>query len=226
MVKNPLCSAADISSIPGSGGAHVQQLLKPARHKIRRQNRKPAHCNQRAAPAVCKQGKAAWSQQRPSRLQKKKKRDHMLDQTMNFNKFKSAEIIQTMFFYHVELKLVTKSYLEILNIWNLSSTPLNNLQLIITEAQGPRWLLPPWRLSGEESTCSAGHSGWIPGSGRPLEDKKATHSSFLPGESHGQRSLVGYSPRGAKSGAGLGPRTYTHVRECLGVLQGTGFQLL
>ena len=32
-----------------------------------------------------------------------------------------------MFFYHVELKLVTKSYLEILNIWNLSSTPLNNL---------------------------------------------------------------------------------------------------
>ena len=26
----------------------------------------------------------------------------------------------------------------------------------------------------------------------------ATHSSFLPGESHGQRSLVGYSPWGCK----------------------------
>ena len=26
----------------------------------------------------------------------------------------------------------------------------------------------------------------------------ATHSSFLPGESHGQRSLVGYSPGGHK----------------------------
>ena len=26
----------------------------------------------------------------------------------------------------------------------------------------------------------------------------ATHSSFLPGESHGQRSLVGYSPQGRK----------------------------
>ena len=28
----------------------------------------------------------------------------------------------------------------------------------------------------------------------PLEEEIATHSVFLPGESHGQRSLVGYSP--------------------------------
>ena len=28
----------------------------------------------------------------------------------------------------------------------------------------------------------------------PLEKEMATHSSILPGESHGQRSLVGYSP--------------------------------
>ena len=31
----------------------------------------------------------------------------------------------------------------------------------------------------------------------PLEEKMATHSmgeGFLPGESHGQRSLAGYSP--------------------------------
>ena len=26
----------------------------------------------------------------------------------------------------------------------------------------------------------------------------ATHSSFLPGEAHGQRSLAGYSPKGRK----------------------------
>ena len=32
----------------------------------------------------------------------------------------------------------------------------------------------------------------------PLEKEMATHSSFLPGESHGWRSLVGYSPRGHK----------------------------
>ena len=31
-----------------------------------------------------------------------------------------------------------------------------------------------------------------------LEESLATHSIFLPGESHGQRSLVGYSPWGHK----------------------------
>ena len=31
-----------------------------------------------------------------------------------------------------------------------------------------------------------------------LENEMATHPVFLPGESHGQRSLVGYSPRGRK----------------------------
>ena len=30
----------------------------------------------------------------------------------------------------------------------------------------------------------------------PLEEGKATHSSILSEESHGQRSLVGYSPWG------------------------------
>ena len=32
----------------------------------------------------------------------------------------------------------------------------------------------------------------------PLEEGMATHSSILAGESHGQRSLVGYSPLGCK----------------------------
>ena len=32
----------------------------------------------------------------------------------------------------------------------------------------------------------------------PLEEGVATHSSILAGESHGQRSLVGYSPWGHK----------------------------
>ena len=32
----------------------------------------------------------------------------------------------------------------------------------------------------------------------PLEKVMATHSSILAGESHGQRSLVGYSPWGHK----------------------------
>ena len=32
----------------------------------------------------------------------------------------------------------------------------------------------------------------------PLEKEMATHSSILPGKSHGQRSLVDYSPWGHK----------------------------
>ena len=32
----------------------------------------------------------------------------------------------------------------------------------------------------------------------PLEKEMVTHSVFLPGESHGQRSLAGYSPWGCK----------------------------
>ena len=32
----------------------------------------------------------------------------------------------------------------------------------------------------------------------PLEKEMATHSSILPGESHGQRSLASYSPWGRK----------------------------
>ena len=32
----------------------------------------------------------------------------------------------------------------------------------------------------------------------PLEEEMVTHPVFLPGESHGQRSLVGYSSQGHK----------------------------
>ena len=39
---------------------------------------------------------------------------------------------------------------------------------------------------------------WIPGLEDPLEEGMATHSSILPEESHGQRSLTDYSPEGCK----------------------------
>ena len=39
----------------------------------------------------------------------------------------------------------------------------------------------------------------IPESERSLGGGMATHSVFLPGKSHGQRSLVDYSPWGCKS---------------------------
>ena len=36
------------------------------------------------------------------------------------------------------------------------------------------------------------------GQEEPLEKEIATHAVFLPGKSHGQRSLVGYNPRGCR----------------------------
>jgi len=42
---------------------------------------------------------------------------------------------------------------------------------------------------------------WVQSLGRedPLEEGMATHSVFLLGESHGQRSLVSYNPWAAQS---------------------------
>ena len=52
----------------------------------------------------------------------------------------------------------------------------------------------------KESACSAEDLGLIPGLGRsPGEGKPAP--VFSPGESHGQKSLAGYSPSGHKSRA-------------------------
>jgi len=39
-----------------------------------------------------------------------------------------------------------------------------------------------------------GDLGSIPGLGRSLEKEMATHSIFLPGESHELKSLASYSP--------------------------------
>ena len=46
--------------------------------------------------------------------------------------------------------------------------------------------------------ASAGDSGDVGSSGQegPLEKEGAAHSSTLPGKSHAQRSLAGYSPQG------------------------------
>ena len=41
-------------------------------------------------------------------------------------------------------------------------------------------------------------AGSIPGWEDPLEKEMATHFVFLPGKSHGHRSLVGYSTRDFK----------------------------
>ena len=51
---------------------------------------------------------------------------------------------------------------------------------------------------GKESACSAGDSGLMPGWLRSPEKEWQAPPGFLLGESHGQRSLVGYSPQGCR----------------------------
>ena len=54
--------------------------------------------------------------------------------------------------------------------------------------------LPKW-LSGKESTCQCGRSGFDPGVGKILWRREWLPTPvFFLGESHRQRSLVGYSP--------------------------------
>ena len=50
---------------------------------------------------------------------------------------------------------------------------------------------------GKESACKAGDPGSSPRSGRSPEEGHG-NPLFLPGESHGQRILAGYSPWGRK----------------------------
>ena len=45
------------------------------------------------------------------------------------------------------------------------------------------------------------------GQEEPLEEEMAAHSIFLPGNIHGQRNLVGYSPEVTKSQTQLSTQT-------------------
>ena len=56
----------------------------------------------------------------------------------------------------------------------------------------------PGGSDGNEFACNAGDVGLIPGWEDLLKKGMATHSSTLPGKSHGQRRLAGYSAWGRK----------------------------
>ena len=53
-------------------------------------------------------------------------------------------------------------------------------------------------LHGQAGSLPLAPPGKPQGWEHPLEEEMATHSSILLGESHGQRSLVGYSPQGCQ----------------------------
>ena len=59
------------------------------------------------------------------------------------------------------------------------------------------------------SACNVGDLGSIPGSGRSPGEGWQPTPVFLPGEPHGQRSLVGYSPQVIKSWTRLSDFTFT-----------------
>ena len=51
----------------------------------------------------------------------------------------------------------------------------------------------------------------------PLEKGMATHPVFLPGKSHGQKSLVGYSPWGHKE-SNMTEQLSLHFFSCQGFI--------
>ena len=56
----------------------------------------------------------------------------------------------------------------------------------------------PGSSAGKETDCNAGDPSSIPGLGRSPAEGRGPTPVFWPGESQGQRSLVGYSPWGRK----------------------------
>ena len=55
----------------------------------------------------------------------------------------------------------------------------------------------PWWFSGKESTCQCKRCGFTPWVWKiPWRRKWQPTPVYLPGESHGQRNLAGYSPQG------------------------------
>ena len=90
-------------------------------------------------------------------------------------------------------KLITPSQLQVSDQW--VSVPFFHFIKCLNPSRPPLGL--PWCSDSKESTCNAGEPGWIPGSGRsPPPRRRAWLPTpvFLPGKSHGQRSLEGYSP--------------------------------
>ena len=80
--------------------------------------------------------------------------------------------------------------------WKSSADCLHNHVNILNPTELYR---RAWWLSGKESACLCRRRAYHPWVGKiPWRGKWQTTPVFLPGKSHGQRSLEGYSPWGCK----------------------------
>ena len=71
---------------------------------------------------------------------------------------------------------------------------------------------------GKESACNAGDQGLIPGLGRSPGEGNGDPLQFLPGESHGQRSLAGYSPWGGTESDTTEVTEHSTAQACIHIL--------
>ena len=106
------------------------------------------------------------------------------------------EFYLPIFLHIVSLIMVSKPLLRILFQESLCVREGGSIIELLEKSKG-EWSLPRG-LSGQECTCNAGKADSIPGSGRSWRRKWKPTAVFLPGKSHGQRSLAGYSPWGHK----------------------------
>ena len=82
--------------------------------------------------------------------------------------------------------------------WSWSSNTVATSCKELTYWERPWCRLPGW-LRGKEFAWNIGDAGLTPGSGRSSGEGNGNPLQYsLPGKSHGQRSLVGYSPWGHK----------------------------
>ena len=110
--------------------------------------------------------------------------------------FQNSLIILRYIFKFRDLQLSE----EFFTLKTLSLSRLDSCIYSFYRSLSKYWRVPRW-LSSKESTCAnAGDVDLIPGLGTsiPWRRKWQPTPVFLPGESHGQRSLVGYSPEGCK----------------------------
>ena len=87
-------------------------------------------------------------------------------------------------------------------------------------SRGSHWQGFPGGSDGKESACSAGDMGLIPGSDPwvrkiPWRREWLPSPVSLPGESHGQRSLVGCSPWGRKESDTTDQLTLSSINKLL-----------